>query len=60
MLRYAPALLALVAFPALAQPLTPAEQSKIDAIVTQALAADVGPSAEVGVVRDGKIVLNMA
>jgi CubicO group peptidase (beta-lactamase class C family) len=60
MLRYAPALLALVAFPALAQPLTPAEQSKIDAIVTQALAADEVPSAEVAVVRDGKIVLNKA
>jgi D-alanyl-D-alanine carboxypeptidase len=60
MLRYAPALLALVAFPALAQPLTPAEQSKIDAIVTQALAADQVPSAEVAIVRDGKIVLNKA
>ena len=60
MLRYAPALLALVAFPALAQTLTPAEQSKIDAIVTQALAADEVPSAEIAVVRDGKIVLNKA
>jgi CubicO group peptidase (beta-lactamase class C family) len=60
MLKLTPALLALVASPAIAQPLTPAELSKIDAIVTQALAADQVPSAEVAVVRDGKIVLNKA
>ena len=60
MLKLIPALFALVAFPALAQPLTPAEVSKIDAIVTQALAADQVPGAEVAIVRDGKIVLNKA
>jgi CubicO group peptidase (beta-lactamase class C family) len=60
MLKLAPALLALVAFPALAQPLTADETARIDKIVTEALAADQVPSAEVAVVRDGKIVLNKA
>jgi CubicO group peptidase (beta-lactamase class C family) len=60
MFRYAPALLALVSFQAFAQPLTPAETAKIDEIVTRTLAANGVPSAEVAVVRDGKIVLNKA
>jgi len=54
------ALLALVASPALAQALTPAETSKVDAIATQNLAADQVPAAEVAIVRDGKIVFNKA
>src|SRR5215213_2907172 len=60
MLKYAPALFALVAFPVAAQPLTPAETSQIDKIVTQALAADSVPSAQIAVVRDGKVVLSKA
>lgn len=60
MLKITFALFALVAFPALAQPLTPAEESKIDAIVTQNLSADGVPGAEVAIVRDGKIVLDKA
>src|SRR5690349_7011812 len=60
MLRYAPALLALVSFQALAEPLTPAETAKIDEIVTRTLAANGVPSAEVAVVRDDQIVLNKA
>ncbi|HEY7959457.1 MAG TPA: serine hydrolase domain-containing protein [Sphingomicrobium sp.] len=60
MLKTMFALLALVASSALAQALTPAEASKIDAIVTRNLAADGVPSAEVAIVRNGKIVLNKA
>jgi CubicO group peptidase (beta-lactamase class C family) len=60
MLKIIAALVALVAFPALAQPLTPAEAAQIDQIVTRELAADQVPSAEIAIVRDGKIVLNKA
>ena len=60
MLKLIPALLALLAFPASAQPLTPAETSRIDRIVTEALAADQVPSASIAIVRDGKIVLTKA
>jgi CubicO group peptidase (beta-lactamase class C family) len=60
MFRYASALFALVAFPVAAQPLTQVETARIDKIVTEALAADSVPSAQVAVVRDGKIVLNKA
>jgi len=64
MLKLAHALLALLAAPALAQPqaapLTPAETGQIDRIVTRTLAADNIPSAEVAVVRGGRIVLNQA
>ena len=60
MLRYASALFALVAFPVAAQPLTQAETARIDKIVTEALAAESVPSAQIAVVRDGKIVLNKA
>jgi len=60
MLKLIPALLALLAFPASAQPLTPAETSRIDRIVTEALAADQVPSASIAIVRDGKIVLTRA
>jgi D-alanyl-D-alanine carboxypeptidase len=60
MLKFTPAFFALLASSAFAQPLTSAELSRIDAIVTQNLAADGVPGAEVAVVRDGKIVLNKA
>src|SRR6476469_2846861 len=60
MLKIAPALFALVAFPAFAQPLTPAETTKIDKIVTQGMAADQVPSVSIAVVRDGKVVLTKA
>lgn len=60
MLKITAALLALVAVPALAQPLTPVEIAQVDKIVADALAADKVPSAEVAVVRDGKIVLDKA
>ena len=53
-------LLALVAVPATAQPLTPAETARIDRIVTSALAAEEVPSASIAVVRDGRIVLAKA
>jgi D-alanyl-D-alanine carboxypeptidase len=60
MLRFTPALLALVALPAAAQPLTPAEVAKIDQLVTKTLADTGVPSAEIAIVRDGKLVLNKA
>ena len=60
MLKFAPLLLAVTALPALAQPLTPAERSEIDRIVTTALAAEQVPSASIAVVRDGRIVLTKA
>src|SRR5437762_7153296 len=60
MLKLAAALLALVAAPALAQPLTPSEVAKVDKIVTDALAADQVPSASIAIVRGGRIVLNKA
>jgi CubicO group peptidase (beta-lactamase class C family) len=60
MLRFPVALLALLALPAAAQPLTPAEVTKIDQAVAKALSDTGVQSAEVAVVRDGKIVLNKA
>jgi CubicO group peptidase (beta-lactamase class C family) len=60
MLKLAAALLALVASSALSQPLTPAETAQIDKIVTRELAIDQVPSAEIAIVRDGKIVFNKA
>ena len=60
MLKFTAALSALVAFPAAAQQLTPAEIAKVDKIVAEALAADQAPSASVAIVRDGKIVLAKA
>ena len=46
--------------PAAAQPLTPAEVAKIDQIVTTNLSQSGVPSAEIAVVRDGRIVLDKA
>lgn len=60
MLRYAPALLALAAIPVSAQPLTPAEVSQVDQLVAKTLADTGVPSAEIAIVRDGKLVLDKA
>ena len=60
MLKLTAALLALVASPALAQPLTPAQSAEIDTIVTRELAVDQVPAAEIAIVRDGKIVFDKA
>ena len=60
MLKLVAALLVLLAVPATAQPLTPAETAAIDRIVTTALAADQVPSASIAIVRDGKIILTKA
>ena len=60
MLRYTPALLALIAFPAQAQPLTPVEVSQVDQLVTKTLADTGVPSAEIAIVRDGRLVLDKA
>lgn len=53
---------ALLATPAVAtaQDLTPAETSRIDAVVTDALAKSGTPSASIAVVRGGRIVLAKA
>jgi CubicO group peptidase (beta-lactamase class C family) len=60
MLKLAPALLALVAFPAAAQPLSPAELSQIDQLVAKTLADTGVPSTEIAIVRDGQIVFDKA
>jgi len=60
MLRHAAALLALVAIPASAQPLTSAELAQIDQAVAKALVETSVPSASIAIVRDGKIVLTKA
>ena len=60
MLKFVSALLALISCPVTAQSLTPAETAQIDRIVTDNLARDEVPGAEVAIVRDGKIVLNKA
>ena len=60
MLRLSPALLALVALPATAQPLTQAEIGQVDQLVATTLADTGVPSAEIAIVRDGKLVLDKA
>jgi CubicO group peptidase (beta-lactamase class C family) len=66
MMKFAPrtllAALALVlpAAPGIAQPITPAEQHRIDALVTKTLAETRVPSASIALVRDGRIVLAKA
>lgn len=60
MLRVFAALLALLASAASAQPLTQAEVSQIDQLVTKTLSDTGVPSAEIAIVRDGKLVLNKA
>ncbi len=60
MLKTALALLASVASPLAAQSLPPAEVARIDQLVTKTLADTGVPSAEIAVVRDGKLVLDKA
>ena len=60
MLRLSAALLALVAFPATAQPLTHAEIGQVDQLVAKTLSETGVPSAEIAIVRDGKLVLDKA
>jgi len=62
MLRILLALAALLALPvaATAQPISPAEQARIDAAVSQSLAAYQVPSASIAIVRGGRIVLAKA
>jgi CubicO group peptidase (beta-lactamase class C family) len=49
-----------LAAPTLAQPITPAEQARIDALVAKTLADTRVPSASIALVRDGKLVLAKA
>lgn len=60
MLKLAALLLALLAVPAAAQPLTPAEVAQIDQLVTRTLTDTGVPSASIAVVRGGEIVLTKA
>ena len=60
MIKSALALLAAVSAPAIAQPITAAQVSQIDQLVTKTLADTAVPSAEIAVVRDGKVVLDKA
>jgi hypothetical protein len=59
-MRFLPLALLLVATPALAQDLTPAETTKVDSIVSETLARNGVPSASIAIVRDGKIVFAKA
>ncbi len=49
-----------LALPAAAQPITAAEQTRIDALVKKTLADTGVPSASIALVRDGKIILAKA
>ncbi|WP_299646449.1 serine hydrolase [Sphingomonas bacterium] len=60
MLRPLLASLALLATPAVAQPLTPAELARVDKVVTETLRETGVPSASVAIVRGGRIVLAKA
>ena len=60
MLRSSIALTALLAVPAAAQPLTPAQVADIDQLVTTTLTDTGVPSAEIAIVRDGQLVLTKA
>ena len=51
---------ALLPAPALAQMLTPSEQAQVDKVVTDTLADTGVPSAEIAIVRGGRIVLSKA
>lgn len=50
----------LVAFPAAAQPLTPTQVAGIDQLVAKTLSDTGVPSAEIAIVRDGRLVLDKA
>ena len=60
MLRTSAALIALFAVPASAQQLSPAEVAKVDQLVAKTLADTGVPSAEIAIVRGGKLVLDKA
>jgi CubicO group peptidase (beta-lactamase class C family) len=60
MFRAPAALLALFALPAAAQPLTQAQVAQVDELVTKTLANTGVPSAEIAIVRDGRMVLTKA
>src|SRR5262245_25022594 len=60
MLKFFPLALALLASPAFAQQLPPAQAAEIDRIVTTALAAEDVPSASIAIVQDGRIVFAKA
>jgi len=60
MIRYALLPLAVLAAPAVAQELTPAEIAKIDSAVAESLKATGVPSASISVVRGGKLVFAKA
>ena len=61
MLRTCTALIALAAAsPALARPLNPAEIAQVDKLVAKTLADTGVPSAEIAIIRDGKLVLSKA
>lgn len=55
-MRFLPLALLLVATPAVAQDLAPAETAKVDSIVTDTLARNGVPSASIAIVRGGRIV----
>jgi len=60
MLKFTPALLALIAVPVAAQQLTPEQVAQVDQLVTKTLSDTGVPAAEIAIVRDGKLVLNKA
>src|SRR4051794_7747546 len=60
MLKLVPALLALIAGPALAQSLPPADIAKIDQLVRKTLGDTGVPSASIAIVRNGRLVLTKA
>ena len=60
MIKLAPALLALISVPAAAQELPPAQVAAVDALVAKTLTDTGVPSAEIAIVRHGKLVLTKA
>ena len=60
MLRISAALLALFASTAVAEPLSQAQVLEVDQLVTKTLSDTGVPSAEIAIVRDGKLVFNKA
>ena len=60
MYRVAPIFLLFACAPAAAQRLAPAEVAQVDQLVTKTLADTGVPSAEIAIVRDGKLVLDEA
>jgi CubicO group peptidase (beta-lactamase class C family) len=58
MLKFAPILLAIFATPAAAQSISSAQSSAIDTLVAKTLADTGVPSAEIAIVRDGRLVFN--